>query len=43
MLTDPVCAGNLNLKTEIKFKEKNIMSNEKSSLELRRADYFTPF
>ena len=42
-LTGPVWAGNSNFKTEIKFKAKINLSNEKLSLELHRADNSTPF
>ena len=42
-LTDPFWAGNSNFKKEIKFKAKINLSNEKLSLELHRADDFTPF
>ena len=42
-LTDSVCAGNSNFKTEMtKFKAK-VNSNEKLSIELHRTDNFTPF
>ena len=42
-LTDPVWEGNSNFETEIKFKAKINLSNEKLSLESHRADNSTAF